>query len=370
MSELIVQVCRIEKAEHHPNADRLDIVQVKGWNCIVGRDEFKPGDLCIYVPIDSVLPDSLEALLFRNTKVKLKSHRVRTAKIRGVISQGLVISRNVYDTGTLKEGDDVKDILGITKWEPPVKAATNVHGSQKAKRHCHPDFSKYTDMNHLNNYPNMLDDHFVAVTEKIHGTNFRCGWLPYKPRTFFQKLKNSFWAFFGKSKKFEFVFGSHNVQLQDGSSKQFYDTNVYARIVKQYDLKEVLRDQKGRIFYGEIHGSGIQKGYDYGLGYNNIDVVWFDIKQVSTNRYLGYHELRLQLLDLGLKPVPQLYVGPFDREILNDLCKGQSVLSLHQRYREGIVVKAVTEFNGHGGRSILKLLNPAYLMLKGNTEWH
>ena len=40
MSSLIVEVCRIESVRQHPKADRLDIVQVKGFQCIVGRDEY------------------------------------------------------------------------------------------------------------------------------------------------------------------------------------------------------------------------------------------------------------------------------------------------------------------------------------------
>jgi len=369
MAKLIVEVCKIGNVDRHPNADRLDVAAVKGWNCIVGRNEFKTGDLCVYIPIDSILPEWLEMFLFSGTKVKLKRHRVRTIKLRGVVSQGLVVPvMKVFDVFNGKEGDDVADALQITKWEPPVKGIPmDLNNSRKALVHKHPDFHKYTHMNHINNYPLMLIGSEVSITEKIHGTNFRCGWVPYVPRTFFAKLKKFFWP---NSKQWEFVFGSHNVQLQDGSKKQFYEGNVYARIVNQLNLKTRLAGQTGRIFYGEIYGSGIQTGYDYGLRGTAIDVAFIDILDVAKNRYLGWGEFYSTIISLGLKVAPVLYRGPYNGGLLSTYGTGESVLSGTQLVREGIVIKADTEFNGHGGRSILKYLNPDYLLKKDNSEWH
>jgi RNA ligase (TIGR02306 family) len=384
MAELIVEVCKIDKVERHPNADRLDIATVKGWNCIVGRHEFKEGDLCIYIPVDAVLPDALENVLFSNTQVKLKKHRVRTIKLRGVVSQGLVISPakvNEYTmatkgavffgSGKIAETYDCKDVLGITKYEPPAKGIPmELNNSRRALIHRHPSFRKYTDINHLKNFPTMLQDEYVVITEKIHGTNFRCGWLPYKPRTIFEKLKKIILGFFGLDKKWEFVYGSHNVQLQDGSKKQYYETNVYAKIVKQLNLKELLGYTKGFIFYGEIFGDGIQRGYTYGAKPGDIDIRWFDIFDVDEQRYLSWDDLWTVSDFLNLELVPVLDAGYF-RELNVDkhMC-GRSKVAKEQRHREGIVIRSVNEFNGHGGRSILKLINPDYLLLKDNSDWH
>jgi hypothetical protein len=38
MSSLIIEVCRVEGVEKHPNADRMSICQVKGWRVCAGRD--------------------------------------------------------------------------------------------------------------------------------------------------------------------------------------------------------------------------------------------------------------------------------------------------------------------------------------------
>ena len=69
MSSLIVEVCRVERVELHPNAERLCVCTVKGWRVCAGRDpltgrnQFEPGDCCVYVPPDSVLPPELAGTL-------------------------------------------------------------------------------------------------------------------------------------------------------------------------------------------------------------------------------------------------------------------------------------------------------------------
>ena len=59
-----VLIVQIDKVEKHPNADRLDLVQVRGWHCVTQKGTFKAGDLAVYLPIDSVLPPDLEKSIF------------------------------------------------------------------------------------------------------------------------------------------------------------------------------------------------------------------------------------------------------------------------------------------------------------------
>jgi hypothetical protein len=37
---------------------------------------------------------------------------------------------------------------------------------------------------------------------------------------------------------------------------------------------------------------------------------------------------------------------------------------------EGIVIKPITETKGYMGRMVFKLLNDAYWLAKGNSDWH
>jgi len=175
MAELIVETCKAVKIEDHPNADRLDLITIKGWQCVAQKGIIDYLDLLVYIPVDSILPEKLETLIFgENSKVKLSKSRVKTIKLRGAISQGLVVPayklKDHYRI-PLSEGKDVKDILGITKWEPKEKAPFAVKmGKQASKKQINPNFRKYTNINHLKNYQHPFEpDEEVVVLEKIHG---------------------------------------------------------------------------------------------------------------------------------------------------------------------------------------------------------
>src|SRR5688572_2429673 len=90
MTDFAVEVVKIDEIMPHPNADRLELARVKGWIMVVGKDQFKTGEPAVFFPIDSVLPFELEAALFAESKIRPKGGRIRTTKIRGVISQGLL----------------------------------------------------------------------------------------------------------------------------------------------------------------------------------------------------------------------------------------------------------------------------------------
>lgn len=133
---------------------------------------------------------------------------------------------------------------------------------------------------------------------------------------------------------------------------------------------EITSLWKGLVFYGEIYGDGIQTGYNYGLTDGRIDVVWFDAYDSQRGEFLSYPLLREMLRHLGFKTVPVLDSGYYNWDLLDDNVFGRSVLCPEQRHREGIVIRPVTEFNGHCGRAILKYINSDYLLLKDNTEFH
>ena len=81
-SDLIVEVCKILEISEHPNADRLEIATIKGWQCIIPKDTFKVGDAVVYFPIDSVLSPEVEAKLFPpESKVKIKNGRIKTIRL-------------------------------------------------------------------------------------------------------------------------------------------------------------------------------------------------------------------------------------------------------------------------------------------------
>ena len=377
MSELRVTIEKIKAIDEHPNADRLELATVLGWQCVVEKDLYDVGDMVVYFPVDVILTEELEALIFGpDPKIKLKKSRIRTIKLRGAISQGLVVPLSLITPvfsvlGT--EGKNIAKELGVTKYEPvPSGGLKTSGGQQKKARECNPAFKKYTNINHLKNYPGALEGEYVYVTEKIHGTNFRCGYVPITGNTFqrfWKRLKSKF-TDGGIIDGYEFVFGSHNVQLKDRSeafhSKGFIEKNVYFRIVEKYDFKNKLKP--GEVLYGEIYGGNIQKNYNYGMG-PNVDLVVFDI--MRHGEYVDFSTVLRKCLVMGFSVVPVIFAGKFDSTLnLHDLVKGPSILCPEQPVREGIVVRPQHETEAYMGRKIFKYVSPDYLLLKGNSEFH
>lgn len=260
MSNIKAEILKINSVENHPNADRLEIVQIRGWQNVVDKDYFKQGDLCLYIPIDSLLTSSLEEVIFGNSKIKLKNHRIRTIKLRGVISQGLAIKPETVGIYNYKEEEDVTTKIGITKYEP-LEKLPKIYGicNKIKKKFINSNFQKYTEIENIKNNPKVFEEReSVYISEKLHGTSFRCGWVKNEPNTWWKKIKN----FFGLLDAYEFIIGSKNVQLTYGNkNKIFFKKNVYIKIAEQYDLKRKLKN--GEVLYGEIVGDGIQKGFSY-----------------------------------------------------------------------------------------------------------
>lgn len=371
MSSLIVEVVQIDNVEKHPNADRLDLLQVKGWNVVAAKGQYGKGDACVYVPIDSVLPEKLESFLFPpDSKVKLSKSRVKTIKLRGAFSQGMCIALTdelfkLYPAlEKAKVGEDVAATLGITKYEPPAPSyQSNPNRKGKAPRN-NPNFTKYTDIENFKHYPNLFNSEtLVYVTEKLHGTSARYGVFPTHAGTIWKKILK----FFHLLPKHEFCYGSRNLQLQapGNKGKIYYSSDVYGKIAKQEDIAAKLLP--GEAIYGEIVGDGIQKNYSYGCKAGEHKFFAYDV-QVD-GRWLDPVDFRAFCKERGFEPVPMLYLGLWDKEIADKLRQGDSEVG-GQKIREGVVIKPATEtFNPMFGRVVAKFINDEYL-LKDNTEWH
>src|SRR5579872_3880409 len=113
MSDLIVEVCRVEEVVSHPNADALDLLTIKGWIVVEKKGRYKVGDLIVFFPPDSILPVELSDRL--NCTQYLSKQRLKAARLRGIVSCGLVAPNE----GNWILGQDLAEHYGIQKYEPP-----------------------------------------------------------------------------------------------------------------------------------------------------------------------------------------------------------------------------------------------------------
>jgi RNA ligase (TIGR02306 family) len=385
MSKWEVKVKKIASVEAHPNADKLEVARVDGfdWDIIVGKNQFKVGDLVVYVPIESILPQQILDTVFKDSKVQPSKGRIKAIKIRQKVSYGLLLTPEP----DMKYDEDVAERLKIIKYEPPEDTfSTRTQSVSKKKKN--PYFKEYTDIENIKHYPTTfgyketrtrqengviinesIDAPDVVITEKIHGTNFRFGKLKKDSNSWFQRVWNRFTG------DYEFVVGSRHVQQKFGSGKTWHEQkgvvseNVYTAIAKRLKAKDWCPENY--IVFGEIYGKGIQ---DLTYGLNDYEFVCFDVMYndgVTEARYLDYDEVVSFCTQYGIPMVPLLYRGSWNQDCLK-FCEGLTTVGNNTtQIREGCVIKTAKETkNSLLGRVILKIINPEYLVRDKGTEFH
>ena len=344
-------------------ADNIELAMVGGWQAITKKGEYQVGDKVVVATTDAVIPQELSDLMGVTGYLR-KGQRVRTVKLRGVYSECLIISKNIFllrKWPTLTEGEDLMELLGITKYEPPVKMVEMSVGGRKIKYHQNPNFHVYYKFPNLKNVPELFtEEDVVTITRKLHGTNARYGIVRKKKLSLLDRVRK----FFGnKWVEFEYVYGSHNVE-KGSDSQGFYSTDVWRTVADEYKIKEKLWDYvktyfipqhlgSGVVIYGEIYGHGIQKNYEYGL--NDIKFAGFDVE--INGEYKDFSVERGIFNTLDLPTVEVLYKGNWskeeqDKHVFGNFIEGTKVP------HEGVVVKSVT-----GDRhKVGKVINPDYLI--------
>jgi RNA ligase (TIGR02306 family) len=331
MAEFTVPIIELAKVGKHPQADQLSICSIYGNPVIFRLDEFKAGDRVIYIPEEAVLPILPQySFIWKDRENPTVSQRtVWAKKIRGIFSCGLVFP--VPDEyKDLPTGTDLKDQLGITKYEPPEEFRTG--GENESPPGW---FPCYTEIESLRKYHHLLNvGESVVMTEKLHGCNTRYSYVDER-----------LW-----------IGSHHNVKRLEGTSTW----NVVAEKLK---LAERLSKYPGLVIFGEIYGTS-QKHFTYDSpGKASFRV--FDIYSTADRRYVDYAEYVRLTDEVGLERVPLLYSGPWKGiEEHKDIAEGLSTLN-PGHIREGFVVRPVVErWNEETHRTIFKLVGEAYLLKK------
>ncbi len=322
----LASIQRIKTLEPIEGADAIEKATVLGWQVVVKKGEFKPNDLCVYCEIDSVLPEKPEFEFLRPRKF-----RIKTAKLRGQISQGICFQLSVLPQGTpIEEGRDVTETLGVTKYEPPIPA--QLHGVAKG---AFPSFIPKTDEPRVQTIEEYLDKYkgeICYVTEKLDGSSV------------------TYYIYDG-----EFGVCSRNLELLET------EENTQWKVARELKIEEKLRTLGGNYsLQGELIGEKVQSN-KYKL--HGQTVYFFNMYDIDNHKYLDFDEFNKTLKKLDLKTVPILYT---DYKLVNDvqelvkLATGTS--KLHKVKREGIVVRPVHEKQDAMGRFSFKVLNPEFLL--------
>lgn len=257
-------------------ADAIECAIVNGgWPVVVKKGEYKVGDVAIYLEIDSWVPHELAPFLSKGQEPReyngVKGERLRTVKLRGQISQGLLIKPSEAPASVhtdLHVGEDVTHILGVQKWEPPIPA--QLQGMMKGN---FPHFIPKTDQERCQN---LRKDIFETHKDEI-----------YEVTT---KLDGSSMTVYVKDG--EIGVCSRNIDLKETEGNSFWKAAREQNIVDA--LLEISKD-KGEEYaiQGELIGEGIQGNPEKLTGQR---FYLFDIFSITESRYLLANE-RYSILD-------------------------------------------------------------------------
>lgn len=391
-------------------ADNIELVGVLGWQCIAKKGEFQKGDRCVYIEIDSKVPetDAFEFLRAKGFKIKtMKLNKFKDEYGNGVISQGIAIPVSQFGTkvDSLKEGDDATDILGVTYSDPEdVKRKSNalvgdkyrsmmdrrkeifskkwvkrmmkkawfrkvmfaLFGRKKDKPLAFPNWIAKTDEERIENLPQYLDDHKTVwlMTEKIDGTS-----------TTFAIERNGM-------RKWEFIVCSRNVRMRTPDQPCFVGDNVYWKMAYKYNVEDSLKKiaklyESGGlmkvqriVLQGETYGANLQ-GNPYRM--NDIDFRAFNLvlewkcggewnkSKLSTREMADVFEKCG--LDIQTVPILGEYTFPEGIDMPTFKLEADGMSTLSQVKREGIVYRNLAD-----ARQSFKNVSNDFLLSKGKKH--
>ena len=319
----------VKEVNPHPNADRLELAKVLGWQAIIKKGEFRAGDKCVFVVIDTILPDAPWSAFLKDGD---KPIRLRTVKLRGEYSQGLVLPLSVLPENVRgwQVGADVGGALGVKKYEKeiPAQLSGEVLGG----------FPSYivaqTDEDNGLSNPDLVAEvlkHPLMITQKLDGS-------------------------------------SMTVVIEDGEishvcsrrlSLKESDKNAFWIAAKKIIIPEAYADSRW-VIQGELMGPGIQGNQ---LGLTEPTLFVYQMKW-GDDHWMTYRQMESFAAHFGLNVVSPVYAGSNSSSVpqiedLQFLANAQKLPN--GKPAEGIVVRPSTMPSSGNGRPLgFKIINQNY----------
>jgi len=323
----------------HPNADSLELGRVGSYQVVVQKGLYKDSDPVLFVPEHSVLTGLLEQE-YKTYLAGPDKNRVRSVTLRQETSAGIILPGSLVEQITglhidqLPYGQDLSELLGITKYEAPIPVQLageleRVDWAVPLHRHDCEQLGVYAD--------SLIDGEVVMVTEKLHGSQLIA-------------------AFFAGRRLI-----SSKGLLGRGLAIKPTTSNAYWRAANEVGLWDLLERYSAEF----VDGTVIQvfaelipcQGGNWSYGQSKPTLRIFDIWVGGYS--IPYHEVPEYLQHLW---VPILFHGDFNLDTIRPLREGKEQVSGRQLHiREGIVVRPHTLRRASDGTWLqLKLINPLY----------
>jgi len=321
----MVTIRLVSEVKSIEGADLICAYRINGWWVVDQVGKYNVGDLVLYAEIDSWIPHEIAPFLSKGKEPReyngVKGERLRTVKLKGQVSQGLILPMNLLDSTEydsylpdLAETIDVSDFLNVQKWEAPIPA--NLRGQMKGN---FPAFIRKTDQERCQN---LVHDIAQAYQDQVH---------------FEVSLKLD-----GSSCTVYHNAGLVGVCSRNLDLKLEQEGNSFVDIAKSTGLLKALIDLNENIaVQGELMGPGIQGNKER---FDSHKLFIFDIFDIDNQCYLEFSEKMnciLRLKDAGYTGdiVPTYHVGPLRYGNVDDLLKMAEGESINAKVREGLVFK-------------------------------
>ena len=318
-------VCNLGNLQPIDGADKIvkaDVIlnDVAIASIITGIDT-QSGMLVVYFDSNMCLSDELVNDMPELTTYLARGNRVRTIKLKGIISSGLAVDakRFMKYTKELQLGQSFTE-LGKTeicfKYTPQIKIATPTGKKNQIviSRMIPGQFAFHGNTNRLErNLYEIKPNDIITISRKIHGTSAICA------NVFVQKklsLKEKIAKKLGVKiveVEYDYLFASRSV-VKNGGHIGFYGTDLWSDIGKKYFQGKL---HNGETIYYEIYGytsdgAHIQKGYDYGCKQKEHKIIVYRItmtNNVGVITEYGWATLKERCKELDVQHAQEFYFG-------------------------------------------------------------
>lgn len=328
MERRLVSIQTIDAIAPIPGADKIEQARVMGWTVVIKKGEFSVGDPCVFFEIDSVLPSEPAWAEF----MRPRGFRVRTLKLRGVLSQGLALPVDILGGGDAPRDVDLRDRLGVTKYEPVLPDAREIAGPFPAR-------VPKTDEIRLQSA--------LGVLEELRGQPFYVS----------TKCDGSSATYVRDGDGF--VACSRNWALAAG------DNHVW-RLAERYQLAERLPAEFA--IQGEVCGPGVQGNR---LGLTEHELFVFSVYDLRAGSFLSFERFVAFCAEHGLKTVPieRVVDGAeavtYEHSLDGWLAAARGAYPGTKRHKEGLVIRPLVEQRSEalgGSRLSFKVINNDFLL--------
>ena len=309
----LATIRRIAEVKPIEGADLIEAIRVDGWWVVAKKGEFPVDSLAVYMEVDSFVPTEIAPFLTKAGHEPkefegVKGERLRTVKLRGQLSQGLLLPISILPTTTVIEvGNDVTELLGVLKWERPI--SPQLYGQAKG---YFPSFLRKTDQERVQNIGVQLQYYInqtFEVTIKLDGSS--CTIFSYNE---------------------EDGVCSRNLELKRD------ENNAFWKIALEYDIHKKIRAYgKNLAVQGELIAPNIQSNYEK---VNKPEFYVFDIFDVDKQEYMLPKERQefCKILNIPHIPIIDKAFSMIDNvDMLLDMAEGNG-MNVGVK-REGLVFK-------------------------------